>query len=406
MNKLNRLEKIICSGVILTSIRPEGISEIYPQLYSIIYVYGFYFSCLIAIFLFIIAIGKRKNVSNFMIIFFVFIGFMFFSTFLNDGPVHTCLNMWVRPITILLVFEVYRNKIIDLLHIFEWVLLILVILNLGYMLQYPQGMYVMEGTNYTNCWLLGYKSSFQYYFLPLITVTLIFRHYQNENLFFRLSLLLVHIESILALNVMFIVVLVIFDIFFFFKLVNRVNIFNAKTYLIVIVVANVIFAFFLSVLINWRPIYYFFNNILGKNTTLFIRMNAWSQSIQFIQEKFLAGWGYTTGTEMKKIFGFSIIHLHNQCLMLFLQVGILGTVIFGLLMIEVVRKLNINKEAYAAKVISLSIFCLFISVLVEIFLTGTSVCIWPVIYSGYFCKEIDLFDYKKKWIIKRIRLVR
>lgn len=403
MNRLNKLEKIICGTIIFICIRPEGISEIYPQLYSIIYVYGFYLSCLMVAFLFLVTIGKRKNMSNFMITFFLFIGFMLFSTFLNDGPIRECFNMWIRPVTILCLFEVYENEIIDLLHIFEWVLLFLVILNLGYMIQYPQGMYVMEGTNYTNCWLLGYKSSFQYYFLPLITVTLLFRHYQSENLIFILSLLLVHVESILALNVMFIVVLVIFDVFFFFRLINRVNVFNAKTYSIIVAIANVIFVFFLSILIYWKPIYYFFNNILGKNTTLFIRMSAWSQSIQFIQEKLLSGWGYTTGTEMKKIFGFSIMHLHNQCLMLLLQVGILGTSLFFLIMIEVVRKLNTNKDSYAAKIISLSIFCLFISVLVEIFLTGTSVCIWPIIYSGYFCKEIDSFDHRRK---KKIRLTR
>lgn len=401
VNKIaNRTEKFICLLIILTCVKPEGISEISPKLYSVLYIYGFYISFLIAISLFLIAAIKRRTVSNFMILFLLFIGYMIFVTVLNDGPIYTCVNMWIRSITILFLFEAYRDKMIDILYVFTWVLLILVGMNLWCMLRYPQGMYVMEGTNYTNCWLLGYKSSFQYYFLPLIVVALLFKHYCNKNIIFVVALVLVHIESILALNIMFVVELVVLDFFVYFKLINKVSVFNAKMYSAIIVAANFVFIFGLTKLIHWKPVYYLFNNILGKNTTLFTRMNAWFRGIQFIQEKFILGWGYTTSIEMRRLFGISVVHLHNQFLMLLLQVGLLGTIIFCLLMGKIIKSLYINKESYAAKIISLAIFCLFIGVLVEIFLTGTAACVWPIIYIGQYSEEFDLLNCKKRNVLK------
>ena len=315
-----KIEDILYLFVILTCVKPEGISEIAPRLNTIVYEYGFYLSAVITLFLFIASAMKRRSVSNFMILYLVFICYMVLDTLLHNGPFFICINMWGRAVVILFLFESYRTKIVSLLRIYKYVLFALIILNLYYMIQYPQGMYIMEGTGYTSCWLLGYKSSFQYYFLPLITIALLLKHYCNEQITFILSMLFVHIESILALNVMFVVELVIFDVFLVFRLIDRLKLFNAKTYSMIVVAANVIFVFFLSVLINWKPVHYLFYEILGKSTTIFTRINAWTKGIQFIQEKILFGWGYTTGNEMRKLFGLSVIHLHNQCLMLFFQV--------------------------------------------------------------------------------------
>lgn len=398
-----KIEDILYLFVILTCVKPEGISEIAPRLNTIVYEYGFYLSAVITLFLFIASAMKRRSVSNFMILYLVFICYMVLDTLLHNGPFFVCINMWGRAIVILFLFESYRTKIVSLLRIYKYVLFALIILNLYYMIQYPQGMYIMEGTGYTSCWLLGYKSSFQYYFLPLITIALLLKHYCNEQITFILSMLFVHIESILALNVMFVVELVIFDVLLVFRLIDRLKLFNAKTYSMIVAAANVIFVFFLSTLINWQPVHYLFYEILGKSTTIFIRINAWTKGIQFIQEKILFGWGYTTGNEMRKLFGLSVIHLHNQFLMLFLQVGLMGTIIFVLLMVSVITKLELNKQLYSSKIISLSLFCLFISVLVEVFLTGTAVCVWPIIYLGQYCKEIDSLNYKRNVSVRLFR---
>ena len=96
------------------------------------------------------------------------------------------------------------------------------------MLLYPEGAY---STNmYQENWFLGYKSSFQYVFFPLLFLALVYNYYNNEWLNLGFVQMMIHVETILAWNAMFLVVLFIFDIILLCRLLRFEHLLNVRNY--------------------------------------------------------------------------------------------------------------------------------------------------------------------------------
>lgn len=383
-------EYILICLILIPVIKPDGIRETYASIDRLLY--NHYFSLFafgVALLLLFIYYMKRIRISSIMVVLCVSFLYLVFATYLNNGPTNTCISAWYKSIAIWSLLEVYRKKLYKPLRAMQIILEILVTLNLLLMLAYPNGMYT-DDIGYTACWLLGYKSTFQYYFFLLLTITLLFYLYRKEmkNLIF--VMLIIHAETILAWNAMFLVALLIIDVCLALKITNNTKVFNVKTCTSVILGLNVTFTFFLGYIFNMSWIYYLINNILHKNTTLFVRFDIWQKGIEFISKRLLLGYGFTTGKEMISWFGINQVHLHNQFLMILLQGGLIWLVLFCLLMYLILNKLNENKELESSKVLLLIIFAIFVSVIVEIFTTGNSYLIWPIFILGYHTRQLDM----------------
>lgn len=386
MNRL--LNKILIVFVIFTCAKPEGIANINPLIDKVLYYYAYILGVAIIAALFLIQAMKRRNISAPVVVILAFIFYMVVNTAIHNGPLDHCINMWIKAITILCVFEVYRNSIVDVMRSLEFVLLVLILINLYYMIYYPDGMYTNE-SGYTACWFLGYKSSFQYYFLPLLMIATLFLYYRQEIALFLVIAIAIHVETILGWNVMLLITLFVYDVFLLFGVIHKTNIFNMNLYSILIVGLNIVVVFFFTIIFNMPFVYYIFNTVLGKNRTLLIRFDMWQTGLEYITKNLLFGYGYTTGTEMRSWFGIGQAHLHNQALMLLLQTGLIGTTVFFAFIMIVRKSLNDNRNLFSSKIISLTIFCLLLAVVVEVFMTGNASATWPIFFMGFYTKRVD-----------------
>ena len=385
MNKTGKW--LIIIFVSLFFIKPIGIEYLSETINSI-YDYGTYFAFFISVVLFVAKSMSRKRISTPLIIFIVYMAYMVLNTAFQDGPVINCMRIWGLSFATMCLFESFKKNYCMLLRVWEVLLSLLCFINLVMILQYPLGMYVLEGTGYTSCWLLGYKSSFQYYFIPLLLISSLFAQYKHEWKIHLFNLAIIHLSSVLAWNAMFVVSILIYDVLFFLKIYEK-EVFNVHNTSIVVIGTNVAFVFFSTIMTQFAPLYYFFNNILGKTNNLMIRFLNWNKSFEFILANPVFGYGHTTGREMMSYFHISVMHIHNQFLHVMLQGGGIGLILFVLIFYTVCKHIDDNHNLKASKSILLVLFALFISVVVEIFFTYLANLIWPITLLGYNIKELD-----------------
>lgn len=386
---LKVINYVLICFILIPTIKPDGISHTYVLIDRILYNnYSVILAFILSFFMLLLSLKKNRISIITMLLWMSFI-YLLIVTFLNNGPITSLATTWLKSIIICNLFETYKNDLFKPLRCIQIILEILVTANLLLIILYRDGMYTNE-VGYTDCWLLGYKSTFQYYFFLLLTITILFRIYMKERKNFIFVIVMIHIETILVWNAMFIVALAIIDVCLILNIMKKSMLFNVKTCTTVICGINIGFIFLGEYIFNMRFVYYLLNTVLQKNSTLLIRFDIWKTGLEYIKASPIIGYGFTTSREMLSWFGIHQVHLHNQFLMILLQGGIIWLILFCLFMYFVLKQLNKHKNLESSRIILLIIFAVFISVIVEIFTTGNAYLIWPIFILGYYTKEIDL----------------
>lgn len=374
----------------LPLIRPEGIGTLIPVLDTLLYNYAVLIS---ALFIVIFSFNKYLTCrlkSRFIVTLAIYIMYGLFVTVLKSGPIYSFIGCWYKSILLILVFDIYSRKIIKPLRVIEVIAEIISTINLLCLFLYPDGMYVIETTGYTNCWFLGYKSSFQYILFPLLIIATLLFEYRNEKKNFIYVLVTVHIQAVLGANIMLVITLIIYDVFFFSKLYQNHRCFSFHSYAVIVVISNILAVFFFTKIMNIQLVRNFIETVLGKMTTIMIRFNIWSIGLSYIKKGIFWGYGYTTGREMLDIFGIGQFHLHNQILMILLHGGIIGFILFLAVMSAILRCQKSNKTLLCVQILNLGIFALFISVIVEVFISSSAPMIWILFYLSTIPLELEM----------------
>lgn len=399
---VNRLlDNIIIIAAMIVCIKPAGIAEIVPSIEFLVYTVGSGAVVLIVLGLLVVYCIKNRKIPYSTLVWFSLYAFIVFNTVLHDGPVYASVLSWFPSVGLIGVFEVYNKRFVFLMRAMRGVLFTLSLINLFCMILYPDGMYITSDLNYTDCWLLGYKSSFQYYFFPLVTIALLFAIYRNEWVSFVLVMLIVHIETFMSGNMMFAVVIVALDIFVLLRLYANTTLFNTKTYSLVILGVNLAFIFFFTVIMETGLLSYLVFTLLGKSSSIFSRLRFWEIGLEMIAKKPILGYGYLRGEDMVRYIKVPQAHLHNQWLQLLLQGGVVELALFALYVQMILKKLKKNISLVSSQLLLLMLFLLFLSVVVEVFTLSTSVCIWPIFILAYYTEEVDrqMKARKKKKIV-------
>ncbi len=373
---------ILLTLIFLPLIQPEGINRLIPVLGQ--YFYGYYTSfavSLIALLLFVYTkmISKSNNkITKTTVIWLTFIAFMIVMTALREGSIYSVINCWYKSVAIWLVFETYKDNIFIPLKVIEIILEIMLCINLVCVIVYPEGMYTNNYLGYTDNWFLGYKSSLQYIVLPYLTIIAMFYVYKLERLNFYFGMIVIHVQAFLCLNLMLCIGLMVFDFLFFFNVIKKYMSIGIKTYSMLIVAANIVIVFFFEPLLNFDLVDVFLTSIEGKMNNMITRFNMWQIGLNAIYEKPLLGYGFLTGDDMILMFDILQPHLHNQFLQLLLTVGIVGLSIFIALLIHILNIAGKNIRFDSTKILLLSLFVLFVCVLVEIFVSSSGYLIWSI----------------------------
>lgn len=386
---------IIC----LFLLPPEGLSSIVPRLYSLLY-YGRFIAYL---FILIMFIGDQKNNGADDCLDFFFLSIIVITcilTVIKKGSIGEWFNIYGSMTFLLMLISWLRERIPELLKTLNAYLIMIIILNLFCLIRWPGGMYVTDKTRYTQNWLFGYKSSFQYYLFPCAFITWLEYEYKRLSLS-KLALIisLCIYESIVAGNAMLTVTLFCFAILAVFRLDKVVLRFNSLFYLFTIIIANIV-AVFYTTLVLTSSLGSAFLLFLNKDDSLGGRASRiWPYALRSISKSPWFGYGVQDADTHRELYRMnSAIHAHNQFLELAYTGGVVLLLIFIIWLFFKFGRTN-DHSIPSSKVISISMFMIFLMTTVEVFSRGIGIGFWLILFLSNYVYEIDrqyvgIIDYQ------------
>lgn len=336
--------------------------------YGQIYKYAIIFSTLIALFMYL----KKKKISKIIILISIFLSIFMISDAINSNDLSNSLDLVIETLGLCVLTDFgIKNDKKNFLKSFEIVLSILVYLNFISLFLYPNGMYV-NNNGFSMNWILGYKNRHILYIIPAILLS-----YLNNNqnkLSLRTILLLIagFVSTIKVWSGTALIGMALILIFFAFKWLFSIKIFNIKNYVIVyIIVFFWIIVFRIQNLFDWLIV-----DILSKDLTFTGRIYIWDKATQMINQKPIFGYGNQT---LK--YSATIYTTHNQILEILFKTGFVGLISYLSIIISSCKNLYKYRKTFESKFISLIILIYFIMMIAEYYNFMLTFFIFVIAYN-------------------------
>lgn len=330
---------------------------------------------------------KDKKVSKVNMLIILFNMILMLSTILNNGNLEEVITSSMRLISLCLLIELaIRRNPKEFLRVFEFLLSVLIIINMLSIFLYPDGMYISSVTGYSSNWFLGFKNTHILYILPTLIISIINSYIDGEKISKR-TIILFLVALISSIKVWSATSLVaIFLLIFFLILIKVLKKHNFKMLFLTYIVA-----FFSIIIFRLQNIFkYIIVDILGKDLTFTGRTFIWDYVIEYIKAKPILGYGYEYGAiRFAKGYNYHSYHAHNIILEILYQTGICGLIIIILIMKLIIKKLEEYKQNAIAKILAFALFIYMIMMLMEAFSFEYFFYIFTLCYSVSYIIECE-----------------
>jgi len=315
-----------------------------------------------AIFIFILYIFLWRKFTKIVLWVIAFQFCIFFSTMLNSGEYFAYIQTAVPIIGFVMLTEIYIKSAYTMTFFKTcyYVLSCLVIINLITILLYPDGMYV-DFRDWEENWFLGYRNSHVYIFLPTIAFAYLM-NLKNGRLNLQSKIIIGTIIAstlLIKSSTTLVAIVVIVFLLTFFKKKKLPRMMNIYTYLGGSIFASVGFMFFS--LQNY--ITTFIVDILHRDVSFTSRIYIWQSAVYYIKQSFVFGYGYDSSVARDHLNNFT--QAHNQYLDIFYMTGLMGFIVYILLLVIAMKQLFKYKDVIAAKILSFTLLGYFILYIVE-----------------------------------------
>ena len=362
--KKSSIESFLLILVLYILIPPTGLRYILGNIDKINQV----FLALIVVYLIIISITKKKKITTITILLLLLNSWLAYSTFLSK-PEYVSTAIWnlIRVVAICLMFEVYNDKINLLIRAYSNFFFSAIFFNfITIVLTYPSGLFTRIGGS--GEYFLGYRNAFVLFFIPALFFSLL-DYYKRKKMNRILSIYGICLASFLIEKSSTGLVVLITFIFVFFVINSNFKIKNSNYTLkknginwifgayigmnIALLLSNAIF--------NSKIFSYIVENVLGKTLTLTGRTNIWKVALLMISSNPIRGYGIGNNVNVSG----TIWYGHNQIIELLLEGGMVALILFGVMIIYLIKKTKQTKILAKYKVAIQVMSMLFIFFLTE-----------------------------------------
>ena len=362
---------MIVAGLLL----PQGIYAMFPSLNTIRKVWSIA-AC-------IISIGwwglKRKMTANrFTLLFAAFFLYIILNSIFHEISVYYALETYAQIIAIIFLADCFNDNITYLLDVISIYLLILAIINLICMLIYPNGMYISAAiTAYKDNWLLGYKSSFVFYFYPLYILSLLNLAYERKIVQSKVSVVLCIAEFLIGGCMAPLVTSIVILILFVFTKRKWPIALSPKLCVIGILVLNVLLIS--GSLLKFGAVQIFITSVLKKSITLSGRDVIWATVLNAVRKHPMFGYGVTSPAT--RIAMYSMFqHAHNNLLEILYEGGTCWLAFFLSILFILCERLKMALQYKSTRVLCIAMFGLLIMSLTEPLTHQSDVLHWMLLY--------------------------
>jgi len=377
---------------------PAGLSSMVPFLAKFVYRWGLYGIYAVILFMFVFKILHRKGISKTFLYFILFTIATVFILFLKGHGIRAWLSSFSICLFTALFAEANYDRLDRIILCFLIILEFWIYTNFVLMLLIPEGMYYAESNNSYANWILGYKSSLQYYVLPALCFSWLNMKYRNQRVRYFLLLAVSWASTIIVRNSMLLVGLLAFTGLQFTNVSKIKRLANIWTYYGIDLATNAIFVFFLP---------WFTNTELGKKSFAFLGKGSsvssrasiiWPMTLEYIKKSPWFGNGIYSTTLRPSLYRNypAFIHAHNQLMEIIFIGGVFLFIIYALLHIHIAKSLIKHTDHGASEILSVSIFVLYFMMVVEVFISNAAGPIWLILYLGGACNSLHASFLKRK----------
>ena len=309
----------------------------------------------------------KKKVSFVVILISIWEAFLFVTTVLHRGDAYEAAKGAFSVLSIVLLYDVAHDKGTSFLSSQLFCFEIIIYINLITELLYPNGLYMDRSYLFTRNknWFLGYYNTHTKYFIPAIMFALLYAKNKKSKLRIFLLIFSIFLSAFLiwsggvltSLSIMLIV-------YVFFK--EKTQIFNYFTYWLM----HLLFFIMVYVLRLQNIFRWLIDGVLGKWSSLEIRITIWERTAELISEAPILGHGIQSRlirvTEMPYNQG---VHAHSMLFELLYQGGFVGLGLW--IMIIIVSGMGVYKcrNSERNKIIATAFLGWCVATLVEPFTT-------------------------------------
>ncbi len=325
--------------------------------------------------LYLIMFIKRGKLSKLIKYLFLYLVFLFFTTYLKNGDIYYSLKNSINVLGLCLVceFALYENPKIFLKTMLFY-LTVLNVINFGTIFVYPEGMYLNNSGMYTN-WFLGYKNSHILYILPWLILLILDTLNKNKRIPIYLYLILlfslammIRLEASTSIIALFSLIVCLF-----FR--NKLEKFKLVTGKNLLVISFVLFL--LIVIFRVQDIFSFiFVDVLDKTLTFTGRTYIWDNALEKISQSFLFGYG-----DNSFFYNKYILSTHNQFLGIVYETGIIGLFIYLIIYKCIVKEIDSCKDDHVLFFSKYFIFIYLLMMLMEDYNMRYYMYIFVIIYN-------------------------
>ncbi len=323
---------------------------------------------------------KRKPVSIIIVLAAVWRAFLVYSTYVHEGEVYNCLVMSFSIMSVILLYDVaYKSEKTTFISAQLFCFELIIYINLLTEILFPEGLYTEISTIvHTKNWFLGYYNNHSQYFIPALMFAWL--NWANSGKLFRSILLTaaIYVSAVLAWSGGVLLSLACMTlVFLFFK--NRTKILNYYVYWS----GHIIFFFSVYIFHIHEWFHWLLVDILGKMGSLTSRIMMWERTLKLIGRSPIIGYGmqnvYTRAAELHYAHG---VHAHNMLLEQLYQGGVIGLMLWVIVIIVSGRKLIKYGYTMESKIISTAFLGWCVATLVEPFTTPFLMGMFVIAYRS------------------------
>lgn len=315
---------------------------------------------------------QNKQVDAYFYLFGLFCLYSLINTLKNKGDYTAAVTTFLPSFCMLLIIESFDEDLGLILDIIREYLYTLVFINQIFIFLYPNGMYVSTGIEgYSLNWLLGYKSTIQYFVWPLCILTILKKDTKFKT---YVALVLCNLQAITSSNQMLIASLIVIDIIYIFRNEKMKKVVNIYSIQILYIVLN--FVFVSGLYDSIQSLVYLIANAFHKNVTSG-RMNIWRSTLNQIPQKLFFGHGRVDSSIRYGMYG-RVSHSHNVILEILYQGGIVWLANFIVFNLHIAHLLWQKRDSETTWYICIGILGIYLMSIVEIYLQPVATGIWLI----------------------------
>ncbi|HFI0235142.1 hypothetical protein HCC70_01925 [Streptococcus suis] len=332
-----------------------------------------------------------RNKGTFYRFPFLLIGIEFWIlllTIFNRGQIRATVSYFLMFTSVILLFSLYKTRIMSLFRAFQLHFEICIYLNLLSLIFFPDRLFSRFNVayGYTFEWFLGSRNNFLNWLLPGLMIAMMDSYFHPKSIRWKILILAIFATQFFQTSSTLIVTSVILGILF---LTNKINKFFkpipalllALVIQFLIVIANNVS--FLSPIIE---------GVLGKELTFTNRTTIWMNALNSIH---WIGLGKMQSDQVVNILGnFGLFlwrgatHAHNQLLNFGVQSGWIGLICILVIYFRNSKQMNVFWKNPIARILSFSMFVYILAGITEV--TSHYLMQLMIIFPFYIEEFIDL----------------